>query len=129
MNFELLYENRNKELVFNIPVLEEFYDEKVVDFSVLKGLTFKNIFLIDDEDKIKYVKDITTKHVVGIIFVTLDNKIYKLQHQASCCEKVYIESINGDLDDLYNNEILLAELVSHSCDDKYPPIKDSDNPE
>src|SRR5574343_1283125 len=45
----------------------------------------------------------------GIIFQKANGKGYYLFHMQDCCESVYIESIVGDLKDLQNNPILMAE--------------------
>lgn len=42
-----------------------------------------------------------------------EDQVYILMHDQDCCEKVYIESITGDLDDLIGSPILLAEEVSN----------------
>ena len=53
------------------------------------------------------------------IFFKLDNgEVYKLYHQQDCCEHVYVESIDGDLNRLLNQPILLAEENSNSGEDK-----------
>lgn len=43
-----------------------------------------------------------------IFHLSPDNYI-KLYHQQDCCETVYIEDICGDLEDLVDSEILMAE--------------------
>ena len=53
-----------------------------------------------------------------IRFVTDDGKTYMLYHHQECCENVSIESIVGDLQDLINTPILMAEEVSN--DTKHP---------
>jgi hypothetical protein len=50
-----------------------------------------------------------------IRFYTQD-RVYILMHDQDCCEKVYIESITGDLDDLIGSPILLAEEASNYWD-------------
>jgi len=51
----------------------------------------------------------------AIVFTTED-ATYKMYHEQSCCENVYIESINGDLADLVGNPILMAEEVTETCE-------------
>jgi hypothetical protein len=63
------------------------------------------------------------KNMVGTIFpiVTADgselifenaNERYVFAHSQDCCESVYIESIVGDIEDLVNTPILIAEESS-----------------
>jgi hypothetical protein len=49
-----------------------------------------------------------------IIFKTKD-ETFRMFHSSECCESVNVEEIVGDLNDLLNSEILLAEEVS-SCE-------------
>lgn len=60
-----------------------------------------------------------------LVFYDTDGEIYVMYHQQDCCESVYIEDINGDLEDLLNSPILMAEEVT-SHDD---PDKDDDEEE
>lgn len=76
------------------------------DFEDLKGKTLTKIENNNDEE---------------LIF-TLDNgERYKLYHSQDCCESVYIEDINGDLDDLIGLPLLRAE---ESTSGENPPDVD-----
>lgn len=45
----------------------------------------------------------------SIKFTLADGSYYLLEHRRDCCENVYIESIVGDLSDLVDTPILMAE--------------------
>lgn len=51
-----------------------------------------------------------------IIFWCSDGDMFIMKHQQDCCENVYIEDIDGDLDWLVNTPILKAEEVTNSED-------------
>lgn len=65
-----------------------------MDVEKLIGLTLKEIKQIEDEEE--------------LIFITDDNRKFRMWHIQGCCEDVYIEDICGDLDDLLNSPILGA---------------------
>jgi len=51
-----------------------------------------------------------------ITFFIEDRPMYTFHHEPDCCESVTIESIVGDLSDLENSPILLAEATTQtSC--------------
>lgn len=73
----------------------------MVSIDVLKDNILNDIRIVKDNgDDIIY-------------FDTLDNKHYKMYHEQDCCESVYIESIVGDIKDLLNTPILMAEEASN----------------
>lgn len=47
-----------------------------------------------------------------IEFTTIDGESFKLYHEQDCCESVYVESIVGDIRDLLNTPIIVAEEVN-----------------
>lgn len=61
----------------------------------LQGKTLNNVAVDRENDE--------------IIFTTTTGEKYKMYHQQDCCESVTIEDINGDINDLINTPILLAE--------------------
>jgi len=79
----------------------------MIDINTLIGKT-----LVD-------VREIKYHSEVELVFTTNDGEKYKLFHYQNCCESVYIEDICGDLNDLLNTPILMAEEVC-SEDDKPP---------
>jgi hypothetical protein len=68
-----------------------------MSISVLLGKTIKKIEMVGDE---------------SIFFYTGEDKFspyFEMTHFQDCCEHVYIESIAGDLNDLIDSPILIAE--------------------
>jgi hypothetical protein len=63
------------------------------DFGVLKGRIIKAIERTDDE--LKFAMD--------------NGDVFRMCHHQDCCEYVYIEDICGDLEDLIDTPILVAE--------------------
>ena len=49
-----------------------------------------------------------------LIFTLQNGEQYKLYHSQYCCEDVYIEDINGNLDDLTGSPILMAEEINNA---------------
>ena len=47
-----------------------------------------------------------------IDFVAADGRTWRMHHHQSCCERVSVESVVGDLDDLLSAPILVAEESS-----------------
>jgi hypothetical protein len=81
--------------------------EKEVKFEILKGQIFNKI---------------EVKHN-AIYFYQNDYHKYSLFHEDMCCEEVILEDINGDINDLLDLEILLAEESSNTKD---APLTDED---
>lgn len=79
---------------------------KEVSFSVLKGKTLTKI------EGMEKGNDVVT-------FYCTDGSAYQMFHSQSCCECVEIEDVCGDVDDLIDSKILVAEEIIH----------DNENPE
>jgi len=63
-----------------------------------------------------------------LVFYDTDGEIYVMYHEQDCCESVYIEDIDGDLEDLLHSPILMAEEVtSHDNPDKDEEEDEDDN--
>src|SRR4030066_1201946 len=71
---------------------------KEISFSELKGKILKEIKINEEKTE--------------ILFVDSDDKKYLMWHSQSCCERVSIEDICGDFDDLLNSQILISEESS-----------------
>lgn len=66
-------------------------------FSELQGKTITEILV--------------EEHLGEMVFITKCGKTYQMYHEQDCCETVYIESIVGDMLDLLDTPILMAEEV------------------
>ena len=71
------------------------YYDNYCKVNVLKGKTLTSLKNEGDE----------------LIFETADGETYRMYHEQDCCERVRIEDIVGDLEDLVGSEILMAEEV------------------
>lgn len=66
------------------------------------------------------VSELLGKILVGIdcrydrelIFKTSEGETFRMFHDQDCCETVYLQDIEGELQDLVGSEILLAEEIS-----------------
>lgn len=72
----------------------------LVDFNVLQGKILTNVYRNDYDRE--------------IIFECSDGTEYKMYHEQDCCESVTIEDINGNFEDLYGEEIIIAEETSNA---------------
>ena len=76
---------------------------KYIDFSELVGLTLDSLRLNADD---------------SIITITSGSRTFKMEHLQDCCESVYVESIVGDIDDVLNSPIVVAEVSTQDVDCK-----------
>jgi len=73
-------------------------------------------------EEFKSLKGKTLSKITGevgkeeILFITDKAEKYKLYHNQDCCERVIVADIIGDLEDLVDSEILLAEEVTSEED-------------
>lgn len=72
--------------------------EYMSEIGELVGKTMIDVYAIDYE---------------AIFFVDDSGCMYKMYHQQDCCESVFIEDINGDLNDLVGSPILKAEKIDN----------------
>lgn len=68
-----------------------------VNFEQFKGKVFKLVEVSEDN--------------TAIVFEDTNGDKYLMYHLQGCCESVYIEDIDGDLQSLVGNEIILAEEI------------------
>lgn len=81
-----------------------YYDYSYASFEDLEGRTIKAIEVEKvNDDCIKFAMD--------------NGDVYRMDHSQECCEYVYIEDICGDLEDLIDMPILVAEERSEEGDD------------
>lgn len=68
-----------------------------VPFETLLGKTLSTVIVGEDEIK----------------FITDNNQSYIMNHYQDCCERVVVESVTGDVEDLIGSPITLAEEASN----------------
>lgn len=82
-----------------------YYDYDYASFEDLNGRTIKAIEVErTTDDYIKFAMD--------------NGDVFRMDHHQECCEHVYIEDICGDLEDLIDTPILVAEERSEEEDDE-----------
>jgi hypothetical protein len=73
----------------------------MLPFSILLGKTISKIETTETK----------------IIFITSENEQFHLYHDQQCCEEVYVEDIIGELTDLLESPILMAEEITNKKPD------------
>lgn len=66
------------------------------NFSLFDGMTFKSVKGMENGND-------------EVIFETECGRTFRMYHQQDCCERVYLEDVVGDVDDLIGSPILYAE--------------------
>lgn len=75
------------------------------DIPLLLGRTFSRItHIFNDRDNEQ------------LVFETRDGKKVYMNHEQDCCEDVYLEDIEGDLQDLVGTPITMAAEVTQNAD-------------
>lgn len=70
--------------------------EPNVPFETLIGKTLKEVSAKDDE----------------ILFITVDGERYRQYHSQECCERVWLEDVCGNFNDLIGLPLLMADEAS-----------------
>lgn len=70
-----------------------------IELNVLVNTIMSSVIYNEDEE--------------AILFTDNNSNKYILMHEQDCCEDVYVESIEGDLNDLVNTPILVAEKMDN----------------
>lgn len=77
----------------------------MAQFNEITGKTFEQIVGGKNDDV--------------LIFKFTDGSEYKMEHHQDCCESVSIEDIDGDLQDMVGETVLLAEETDNSDNTQY----------
>lgn len=79
---------------------------KVTVINEMLGRTFKEVFKNKDDELV----------FRGDYYRGVWGTVFTFCHFQDCCEKVWIEDIVGDLDDLKGEPLTEAEVVTDECD-------------
>lgn len=89
-----------------------FENRKTVGFEELLGKTITKIFGAEEESE-------------AILIVCSDGSMYVMYHDQDCCERVDVDDICGNIENLIGKPLLKAEEVTSNCtEDGCPPAKD-----
>lgn len=66
--------------------------------------------------KNKVIEKIDRNGNESLFFRLKDGDVFKMYHDQDCCEDVYLDDIVGDLNDLIDSPIIMAELSTNSGD-------------
>ncbi|WP_218074064.1 DUF7448 domain-containing protein [Escherichia coli] len=78
----------------------------VTVINEMLGRTFKEVFKNENDELV----------FRGDYYLGVWGTVFTFFHFQECCEKVWIEDIVGDLDDLQGEPLTEAELVTEECD-------------
>lgn len=77
---------------------------RALNISNFLGKTFSSVNVNYDDNVIRFIVD--------------ENESYSMYHDQDCCENVSINDINGDINDLIDSPITLAEESSNRGNDE-----------
>lgn len=72
--------------------------------------------VLNGKERVNIIEQLINKTIINIvkndyeiIFECNNGEKYKMYHEEECCEDVKVEDISGDLEDLLNTPLLMAE--------------------
>jgi hypothetical protein len=96
-NYFNVFKFNDLQIEFSTECFNDYSNREYCNISRLQGLTLTSVFV--------------SKNYSEIYFRTTCGKLFKMFHQQDCCENVTIEDIVGDLEDIIDTPLLLAEDV------------------
>jgi hypothetical protein len=63
----------------------------------------------------------------SVLYTTTDGTVYESYHSQDCCESVSVVQVDGDVEDILNSEILMAEEATSSGFDDDDPRNGESN--
>lgn len=89
--------------------------------GALAGHVINNVLVITDDKSLHCVSDVTSEQLrngIALLFYRGDGNVVEFCHQQDCCEEVYLEDIDGDINDIIGEKILSAgERTEERTDD------------
>lgn len=80
--------------------------------EALIGHVINDVWLVTDDNELRNASEVADEQIQysrALLFYRGDGNVVEFYHRRVCCEQVYLEDIDGDLNDIIGEKILSAE--------------------
>lgn len=90
--------------------------------GALAGHVINDVWLVTDDNELRNASEVADEQIQygrALLFYRGDGNVVEFYHRRECCEQVYLEDIDGDLNDIIGEKILSAEERIEERTDNY----------